>query len=65
MSIFKLSINIRYIRKVTKNLTINIGRIEIRAKKAKYTTKNRKDIILLVKVFYLYKQMLFFGCFYE
>lgn len=50
----KLSISIRYIKKVTKSLKIDINSLEIEAKEENCIIANVKGIILLLQAFFIY-----------
>ena len=59
-NIMKLSTSIRRIREVAKTLKIGTSSLKTKAKDEDCATANAKCIILLLRAFYLYAQILFF-----
>ena len=56
----KLSRSVKRIKEAAKSLKIGISGLEIEAKEEDCTTVDAKDIISLLRAFYIYTQILIF-----
>lgn len=56
-NIKKLNINIKRIRKANKSLKISIHYLKIETKKKTYNIINKKKLIFIFQVFYIYIQI--------